>query len=84
MQRDEAREVITAALRLAKERVTGDLEAKEIMRERLADLIVRMDPRTGCPPEAADLTEVLGEDLEPSVRKAVGAWSQEDAPVTPQ
>lgn len=84
MQRDEARKVITSALWLAKERVVGELNAKEIDRERLADLSVRMGIGMESPPSAADLTEALGNPDDGEIRQAIRVWSQEDAPVTPQ
>lgn len=84
MQRDEARKVITSALWLAKERVTGELDEKEITRERLSDLMARMGIGADQRPSAADLTEALGGDLAPDVSAAIGEWSREDVPVTPQ
>lgn len=84
MQRNEARKVITSALWLAKERVTGDLDAKEIRRERLSDLIVRMGVGMENRPTAGDLTEALGDPDDGEIREAVRVWSQEDAPVIPQ
>jgi hypothetical protein len=84
MQRDEARKVITSALWLAKERVTGEISPKEIARERLSDLIVRMGVGMEGRPTGADLTEALGDPDDREVREAVRVWSQEDAPVTPQ
>jgi hypothetical protein len=81
MDREHARDVIIATLKLAKERVTGDLDQKEIRRERLADLIVRMDLEDDTP-TAQDLAEMLGDpdDGEPELRRAMAAWSQEDVP----
>jgi hypothetical protein len=84
MQRDQARKVITSALWLAKERVTGELDEKEITRERLADLSVRMGTGMESPPSAADLTEALGDPDDGEVREAIRVWSQGDAPVTPR
>jgi hypothetical protein len=84
MQREEARKVITSALRLARERVTGGLDEKEVRRERLSDLMARMDAGTGQRPTGDDLTDALGDPDDNEVREAIRAWSQEDAPVTPQ
>lgn len=84
MQREEARNVIVSALWLARERVTGDLDEKEIARERLADLMVRMGTGMENPPTAADLTDALGDPGDDEIRAAIRAWSQEDAPLTPQ
>ena len=84
MQRDEARKVLTSALWLAKERVVGELNEKEITRERLADLSVRMGTGMDNPPSAADLAEALGDPDDGEIREAIRVWSQEDAPSIPQ
>lgn len=59
------RDAILAALRLMKERVTGELDAKNIQRERLSDLIVRVglygdNPTAEERPTEADLRDALG------------------------
>jgi hypothetical protein len=72
--------VIVPALRLARERVTGDdPDAKEREREALADMIVRvrmhgvMGPGV-TRPTAAELTEILGDPDDGDLRKALAAW----------
>jgi hypothetical protein len=73
------RDVIVAALLLAKERLTGELDVKEIQRERIADLIVRAalygdnqsQPER---PTAADFTQVLGDPDDRLLREAISAW----------
>jgi hypothetical protein len=84
MDRREAREVITGALKTARERVVGELDAKEIQRERLADLIVRMDQGAGSKPTAEDIRDALGDPDDGRLRRAIEAWSQEDTPVVPR
>jgi hypothetical protein len=73
MQREEARKVIVSALYLARERVTGDLDAKVIRRERLTDLMARMGTGMTPRPTADDLSEVLA-DPDAEVREAIEAW----------
>ena len=72
-------DVILPALRLARERVTGDdPEAKERRRGELADMIiaVRMHgslaqtPR----PTAGELTALLGDPDDEDLRRALAAW----------
>jgi hypothetical protein len=75
MERDKAREVVTDALRLARERLTGTLEEKAIWRERIADLIARMQPGEGFRPTTDDLREVLG-DSDAEVRAAIEACTR--------
>lgn len=79
MQREEARKVISSALWLARERTTGELDEKEVRRERLADLMTRMKVGMDDPPTAGDLLEVL-DGSDPEIAAAVAAWSPEDAP----
>lgn len=79
-----ARDTILAALRLAKERVTGELDAKEIQRERLSDLIVRVglygdNPAAEERPGAPDLRDVLGIRDTP-LQDALKAWAAGDPP----
>lgn len=83
MQREDARNVLVSALWLAKERVVGELDDKEVARERLSDLVIRMREGAESPPTAADLADVL-DDSDPEVKEAVAAWSQEDAPGGPR
>lgn len=83
---DLARDVIVAALRLARERATGDMAEKEIRRERLADLALRAvlyagDPGDPGRPTADDLRDVLGDPDDKGLRDALKAWSAGDAPV---
>lgn len=83
-QGPSARDAILAALRLAKEQVTGELDAKEIQRERLSDLIVRIglygdNPTAQERPRAADLREVLGIRDTP-LQDALKAWAAGDPP----
>lgn len=70
--------VIVAALRLARERATGDLEAKERRREALADMIIRVrmhDAMNQVPrPTAEELKEILGDPDDGDLRKAIAAW----------
>ena len=69
---------IVAALRLARERVTGDLADKERRREALSDMIIKvqmhdsigMVPR----PTAAELSRILGDPDDGELRRALGAW----------
>jgi hypothetical protein len=74
-----AAEVIVSALKLARERVTGDdPEAKERRREALADMVIRVQmhgaldqvPR----PTADELTALLGDPDDGDLRKALAAW----------
>lgn len=74
MQREEARKVIVSALWLARERVTGDLDEKDIARERITDLMARMRTGADSRPAAGDLAEVLG-DSDAEVRAALAAWT---------
>lgn len=74
MQREEARKVITSALWLAKERVTGNLEEKQIRRERIRDLMARMQVGADPRPNGDDLREVLA-DQDPEIRAALAAWT---------
>ena len=71
--------VIIPALRLARERVTGDdPEAKERRRGELADMIIRVrmhgvlaqTPR----PTADELREALGDPGDGELRRALAAW----------
>lgn len=83
-QGPSARDAVLAALRLAKERVTGELDAKKIQRERLSDLIVRVslygdNPGAQERPRAADLREVLGIRAIP-LQDALEAWAAGDPP----
>jgi hypothetical protein len=72
-------EVIVSALKLARERVTGDdQEAKERKREELADMIIRVQmhgalnqvPR----PTAQELTALLGDPDDGALRRALASW----------
>jgi hypothetical protein len=72
-------DVIIAALKLARERVTGDdQEAKERKREELADVVIRVQrhgalnqvPR----PTAQELAALLGDPDDGVLRKALAAW----------
>lgn len=79
MDTEEAGTVIAAALKLARERVTGEADQKEQQRERLADLIVRVGMYEGKPdaegrPSRGDLTEALGDPDGSVVRAALAAW----------
>jgi len=79
-QENSPQDVILGALRLAKERVIGELEPKEIARERLADLIVRVGMYGGTPaaaerPTAADIAEALGYPEDRNLGKALRAWA---------
>lgn len=72
--------VIIPALRLARERVTGDdVDAKERRREALADMIIRtrmhgvMGPGVARP-TAQELKEALGDPDDGDLRKALAAW----------
>lgn len=72
-------EVIVSALRLARERVTGDdPEAKERKREALADMIIRVQMHSALNqvprPTKAELTEILGDPDDGVLRKALAAW----------
>lgn len=73
-------EVIVSALKLARERVTGDdPEAKERRREELADMVIRVQmhgalnqvPR----PTAEELTALLGDPGDGDLRRALAAWA---------
>jgi hypothetical protein len=77
-----ATEVIVSALKLARERVTGDdPEAKERRREALADMVIRVQthgvlnqaPR----PTAEELTALLGDPDDGELRKAIAAWGDQ-------
>jgi hypothetical protein len=74
MDIEEAGTVILGALRLAKERVTGELDEKERRRERLADLIVRMPLDEKARPTQEDLTEALGNPDDGKIRAAISIW----------
>lgn len=74
MQREEARKVISSALWLAKERVTGDLEEKQVKQERIRDLMARMEIGADPRPTGEDLREVLA-DQDPEIRAALAAWT---------
>jgi hypothetical protein len=74
MDIEEAGTVIIGALKLAKERVTGELDEKERRRERLADLIVRMPLDEEARPTQEDLTEVLGNPDDGKIRAAISIW----------
>jgi hypothetical protein len=71
-------DVIVAALRLAKERVTGEPQEKERRREELADMINKVqmhDVITLVPrPTADELKEILGDPDDGKLRKAIAAW----------
>lgn len=84
MQRDEARKILVSALWLARERATGEPGQKEIVRERLSDLMGRMGIGMDARPTGADLTEALGDPDDGEIREAIRVWSQEDIPVIPQ
>jgi hypothetical protein len=73
MTHDEAAEVLTAALRLKRERVTGSLDEKAGTRAALSEAISMM---TAVPvrPTAEHLRELLGEFDGPRVREALAAW----------
>jgi len=70
--------VIMDALRLARERVTGDdPEEKERQRERLADLIVRMHAANAAArPTGTELSEALGNPDDGRLRQAISAWDR--------
>lgn len=77
------RNVILDALMMARLRATGDPEAREIRRERLADLIVRVTAHGKGPferPTADDLREALGYPGERYVRDALKEWAAGDPP----
>lgn len=74
MQREDACKVLVSALRLARERVTGELDEKEFARERIADLTARMRTGAESAPTAGDLREVLA-DQDPEIRAALAAWT---------
>lgn len=72
-------EVIVSALRLARERVTGeDPEAKERRREALADMVIRVQMHSALNqvprPTKAELTEILGDPDDGDLRRALEAW----------
>lgn len=74
-----AADVIVAALRLARERVTGDdPEAKERRREELADAAVRVRTHHAVThvskPTAEELTSLLGDPDDGDLRRALAAW----------
>jgi hypothetical protein len=72
----QAQEIIEQALTLARERVTGELNEKEARRERLSDLIARMNfPEVR--PTAEDLTEALGDPDRKVLREAIAVWQAE-------
>lgn len=78
-EQNSPRDVITAALRLARVRATGTAEEKKIRRERLSDLILRAtllgdDPSDPGRPTAADFTEALGDPGDDEVRAAISDW----------
>jgi hypothetical protein len=74
MQREDARKILTSALWLARERVTGELDEKKIKRERITDLTARMVIGADNRPTGEDLREVLaGQDED--VRAALAAWT---------
>lgn len=82
---DEPSEVIVSALRLARERVTGnDLEEKISRRMQLTDLITRAQLAPGAGlfgttrPSAAELREALGDPDDKALRDALAGW--EDSP----
>lgn len=82
MDTEESRPVLLGALRLAKERVTGDdPTAKERQRERISDMIARLRlntaPGDDRRPTAAELTELLGDPDDGELRAAIRAWEQE-------
>lgn len=83
-QGSSARDTILAGLRLAKERVTGELDAKEIQRERLSDLLARVglygdNPGHENRPTEADLREALGAHAG-MFRPALEEWAAGDSP----
>jgi hypothetical protein len=73
-------DVIVAALKLARERVTGDdPEAKELRRDDLGDLATRVilyhdRPEAEGRPSAGELTEALGDPDDGNLRRALAAW----------
>jgi hypothetical protein len=74
MDTEEAGTVIVGALKLAKERVTGELDEKERRCERLSDLIVRMPLDEKARPSQADLAEALGNPDDGKIRAAIASW----------
>jgi hypothetical protein len=74
MDTAEAGEIILGALKLARERVTGDPDEKEIRRERLADLIARIRVGGSARPSAGDLKDALGDPDDSEIRTALAAW----------
>lgn len=75
---DLAAEVILGALRLARERVTGeDPEDKKQRRGSLEDLIARM-PAVSRParPTVTELTDALGDPGDSLLRRALAAWDE--------
>jgi hypothetical protein len=80
----EPADVIVAALRLARERVTGDdPDAKEREREKLADLIARVQmhrekPEAEGRPSAEELAGALGDPEDERLRRAINVgWGGE-------
>lgn len=71
----QAQDIIDGALKLARERVTGELDAKTARRERLSSLIVRVSSPEARP-SAAELTEALGDPDDREVREALREWER--------
>lgn len=72
-------EVIVSALKLARERLTGDdLEAKERKREELADMVIRVQMHGYLDqvsrPTAEELIALLGDPDDGDLRRALAAW----------
>ena len=74
MQREDARKVLVSALWLARERITGDLDEKQIRHERFTDLMARMGTGMQPRPTEEDLREVLT-DPDDEVMEALAAWT---------
>jgi hypothetical protein len=68
--------VIIEALKLERERVTGDdVDAKERRREELADAMVRVQMHANVSrPTAEELTSLLGDPDDGELRRAIAAW----------
>lgn len=79
MDTGQAGIIILTTLRLAKNRLAGTLEEKEIRRERLDDLIARVvvhgdKPEAEGRPAREELTEALGDPDDGEIRAALAAW----------
>jgi hypothetical protein len=80
MSTESPADVIIGALRLARERVTGDdPDEKEQRREQLADLMVRVQMHdggngTGERPTTQELTKALGDPDDGKIRSALHSW----------